>query len=320
MIQVKKGFVFLSLILGLVTMSASQAADDPTQTDGFMAYDSLIKAMKAGDRINFGANTRTIYRIRISAENITQPDVGMIEVKHREANIEDKNAKKLQTYIFDSDGGKGKLARVVLGPKVSIVLATLQKKYPSPDAGQKKQIAALEKSLKEDGDLPTIWLIDGHHLSTVFSELGYKFILGKVAYNYSNLSFDEFEQNMIQNKLAWLQYYKSGAAQPTKIGLIDLAGKSPADLGDDPFRSLAWAVKAAGGIKESDAPFQQFYWSDFFRKLFTEAQLKKDWEGCVKKATDLAHSDAAKDLIGYIPAAAAKCDKAITSSPDPKKK
>lgn len=42
-----------------------------------------------------------------------------------------------------------------------------------------------------------------------------------------------------------------------------------ADLQDDKYQSLAWAVLEAGGYQKSDVPFQEFSWGNYFRQHLT---------------------------------------------------
>ncbi len=73
--------------------------------------------------------------------------------------------------------------------------------------------------------------------------------------------------------------------------------KTVAAMTDDPYRSLAWAVNSEGGYEDSDVPYADFYWADFFRERIDIRDFKKATAEGVK----LAHSPEAKGLPGYTP-------------------
>jgi hypothetical protein len=74
---------------------------------------------------------------------------------------------------------------------------------------------------------------------------------------------------------------------------------SIAELLDDPYRSLAGAVKRAGGYAKDRSPFSEFRWADFLRCRIDRALLETDFAGAVALALDLALSPAAKHLPGW---------------------
>jgi len=76
-------------------------------------------------------------------------------------------------------------------------------------------------------------------------------------------------------------------------------------MGDDPYRSLAWLVRAKGGYCKNPIEFAEFQWADWYRSKGLDvtnlpSNPKKQNE-TVSKAVDLAHTAEAKDrgLPGY---------------------
>jgi len=260
------------LSFSMLNPSVVYAWTDPTRGTSFKEYDSLTKAIEDEDHIS----TRAIYRIELDELRPTQSDVGMIEVHTRENKIERRDEDELLKYFLKGDDGKGKLAKIVIGPRNQI------------------------------------WLVDGHHLARAFYDLEYKFLLAKVVGNFSNLTDEDFEELLVKKKWTWLQRWPKGATRPVQLKVSELP-KSIGGLRNDPFRSLAWAVKAEGGFKESKEPYQQFYWSDFFREYITEAELNRDWDGSVQKALRLAWSEEARKrkLPGYIPGPVPLCKRSL---------
>lgn len=74
--------------------------------------------------------------------------------------------------------------------------------------------------------------------------------------------------------------------------------KSLLDLPDDPYRSLASAVRKKGGFAkvEGDPFFTEFRWANFFRERMNIG----DWSDSVSHASKLARSSAASRLPGFI--------------------
>ena len=71
-------------------------------------------------------------------------------------------------------------------------------------------------------------------------------------------------------------------------------------LADDPYRSIAWFVRKAGGFENSDRNFAEFKWANFFRKKgLLDRHGINGLTIALKKAAKLAQSPEAKGLPGY---------------------
>ena len=71
------------------------------------------------------------------------------------------------------------------------------------------------------------------------------------------------------------------------------------DLQDDPYRSLAGALRRAGGFAKDVTPFSEFLWADFFRTRIASTELGAPFELVRKTALKLARSQAARYLPGW---------------------
>ena len=72
-----------------------------------------------------------------------------------------------------------------------------------------------------------------------------------------------------------------------------------ADLIDDPFRSLAGALRRAGGCAKETTPFSEFLWADFLRRRMKRKDIERDFEAAVDQALSLARREEADYLPGW---------------------
>ena len=94
----------------------------------------------------------------------------------------------------------------------------------------------------------------------------------------------------------WVYLYDSkgnGPLNPLKLP------KNIKDLDDDPFRSLAWAVRERGGFQKTDEPFAEFRWANFFRSKFPAGNANSNMERLIQEALKLCRTPAATGLPGY---------------------
>ncbi|MDR3660159.1 MAG: ParB-like protein, partial [Mycobacterium sp.] len=74
---------------------------------------------------------------------------------------------------------------------------------------------------------------------------------------------------------------------------------SISELQDDPYRSLAGALRRAGGFAKDVTPFSEFLWADFLRTRISAAELGAPSEQIQATALKLARSQAARYLPGW---------------------
>lgn len=139
-----------------------------------------------------------------------------------------------------------------------------------------------------------LYIIDHHHLARALYDLGVKYTYCDEAADYSKLSDGEFWAKMEERR--WVYAYDEYGQGPRPYAEIP---RSVSELRDDPYRSLAGAVRKAGGYDKSSEPFAEFKWADFFRDKIGRKDLEADLEGCTAKGVKLAHSAAAAGLPGY---------------------
>ena len=135
------------------------------------------------------------------------------------------------------------------------------------------------------------YVIDHHHLSRALLEEGVRDVLVTVVADLHHLDKEAFWT--VCDHRSWAHPYDAaGARRPFKE-----IPKAIADLADDPFRSLAGALRRAGGFAKDATPFSEFLWADFLRRHIDGRRVEDDFPASLAEAMALAKS---KDA-GYLP-------------------
>lgn len=141
------------------------------------------------------------------------------------------------------------------------------------------------------------YIIDHHHLLYACWQIGVKAVEVEIKCDLSqtSLSYKKFWKTMVLSHWAYLyDQFGEGPRDPLYLAL-DIRG-----LADDPYRSLAWAVREKGAYENSMETFAEFEWANFFRQQrLLEAAGRDDFERAAAKAVKLAKDSAAKALPGY---------------------
>jgi len=169
---------------------------------------------------------------------------------------------------------------------------------------KKKELAALLKDpakLDEylrNNPVPTVigpdgirYATDKHHLMRALHELGIDTCYQRVVADLSSLDQASFVSEL--QARGWIYLHDDTGKLTQTIG--DLP-QSVAGLRDDPYRSLAYLVKKAGGFKKSKEPFSEFKWANFFRARIMIGPGEQGLQDAVAEAMRLAQSDEARNL------------------------
>jgi hypothetical protein len=139
------------------------------------------------------------------------------------------------------------------------------------------------------------YIIDRHHLACIMLRTGKSLtILATVEANFKTATVDSFWKEMIARK--WVYLYDNHGKGP--LDPRQLPNKIK-DLEDDPFRSLAWEVRERDGYHESEEPFAEFSWANFFRTKLANDNANAKMEQLIHDALKLCHSPIAAGLPGY---------------------
>ncbi len=152
----------------------------------------------------------------------------------------------------------------------------------------RKHIIPVVKGPKEK-----YYVIDHHHLCRALLLAGSTQVSVTVVLNLARLEKDAF----------WVFMDNSGLVHPfddqgKRCDYSDIP-KSIEDMTDDPFRSLAGALRRKGGYAKDTTPFSEFLWADFLRRRFDRKDAEKNFEATLAAALELAKRSDADYLPGW---------------------
>ncbi|MBP0588546.1 ParB/Srx family N-terminal domain-containing protein [Paraburkholderia sp. LEh10] len=138
------------------------------------------------------------------------------------------------------------------------------------------------------------YAIDHHHVATALWRAEIRTVPFVLVSDLSSLTLAEF----------WLTLENSGWTYPyDPDGRRASFAQMPThvwEAADDEFRSLAAAVRDAGGYEKTDVPLEEFRWANLFRATFARPDSDEQFEALVDKAVKLARSPTALGLPGYV--------------------
>ena len=142
-----------------------------------------------------------------------------------------------------------------------------------------------------------LYLVDHHHLLTVCYHIGVRKVPVRLVRDLSRsrMSYTQFWKWMAKHGDLYL-FCQFGEGPRKELYLPrDIRG-----LANDPYRSIAWFVRKAGGFQNSDRNYSEFTWANFFRahKLLDRSGPRGLSQALVK-AVALAQSSSARHLPGY---------------------
>ena len=137
------------------------------------------------------------------------------------------------------------------------------------------------------------YVIDHHHLTRALLDEGCERVLVNVVADLSMLDRDAFW--VFADNRGWCHPYD---AEGRHAG-FDQIPKSLADLADDPFRSLAGALRRAGGYAKETVPFTEFMWADALRRRIRRRDVDASFSAALLQALDFARSRDARYLPGW---------------------
>ena len=144
------------------------------------------------------------------------------------------------------------------------------------------------------------YILDHHHLVASLLEKKIRpTVPARIVANERGTGDYEFWKMMREH--LWVHPYDEKGRGPISVTLLPA---SVTGLKDDPYRTLAWAVREEGGYdKHDEIPYADFKWASFFRAHLPFEDTAAGFAAAVPKAVELAKSPTAKALPGYLGAA-----------------
>jgi hypothetical protein len=137
------------------------------------------------------------------------------------------------------------------------------------------------------------YIIDHHHLARALQAEKVDQVLITVVADLQRLEPDAFW--FVLDNRGWMHPFDD---QGRRRGYDDIP-KSVEALIDDPFRSLAGALRRVGGFAKDTTPFSEFLWADFLRRRMKRKDVERDFDAAVEQALGLAKSKDADYLPGW---------------------
>jgi hypothetical protein len=167
------------------------------------------------------------------------------------------------------------------------------KKLKKMSAKQRKQYLSERLIQVVLGPKSIYYIIDHHHLVRACWEAGIKKVPVEVKGDFSTLDMDHFWVTM--RRLNFVHPYDQfGEKQMVTLFPRDVRG-----MADDPYRSLAWAAREAGGFTKTFVPFSEFKWANYFRKHINIEDVHLSFSKAVKRALTICKTKGAASLPGY---------------------
>jgi hypothetical protein len=183
-----------------------------------------------------------------------------------------------------------KPTQMTIGLREVETRSTKIKALAAQDANKlvRKHVIPVVKGPKEK-----YYVIDHHHLCRAMLLAGREQVSVMVVLNLVRLEKDAF----------WVFMDNRGLVHPfddqgKRCTYRDIP-KTIGDLADDPFRSLAGALRRKGGYAKDTTPFSEFLWADFLRRRFDRKDVDKDFDATLKAALALAKKTDADHLPGW---------------------
>jgi hypothetical protein len=140
----------------------------------------------------------------------------------------------------------------------------------------------------------SFYLIDRHHFIRALRDEGVNLVEVEIIDEFDDLGASDFWTTL--GARGWMHPYDDKGQQHHHAAMP----RSIDGLTDDPYRSLASALRRAGGYTKNTAPFSEFCWANFLRTRIDRTILEDDFDGSVHIAFALASSAEAAALPGWI--------------------
>lgn len=136
--------------------------------------------------------------------------------------------------------------------------------------------------------------VDRHHLGCAADRLGvgkmYCLIHGEVEWNDEVSFWAALDEN------GWCYPYDQTGARCGSTAIP----RRFSEMADDPYRSLAGAARYRGAYLKTKAPFSEFAWANYFRRVVDAGLLRSNFEEALQIAVYAASKPEARGLPGFV--------------------
>lgn len=143
------------------------------------------------------------------------------------------------------------------------------------------------------GPKDRLWMIDHHHLARALHEEGVRDVLVRIVVDLRRARGRLFRTFMDNRN--WLHPFDASGRRRS----FDHLPRHVAELGDDPWRSLAGELRRAGGFAKDDTPYSEFLWADLLRRHVDRDLIERDFEAALEQALAIARGADASYLPGW---------------------
>jgi hypothetical protein len=138
-----------------------------------------------------------------------------------------------------------------------------------------------------------LYMVDHHHLARALADEGVETVLTNPIADLRRMNKKSFWT--VFDLKGWCHPYD---ADGDRVRFSDIP-KSIDQLTDDPYRSLAGALRRAGGFAKDISNYSEFLWADFLRRHIEKEQLEHDFSEALATAVKLAKSKESDYLPGW---------------------
>lgn len=144
-----------------------------------------------------------------------------------------------------------------------------------------------------------LFILDHHHAAAAWAMAGEPMALCRIVPRPPFATAEAFWSGLVADRLVRLADQDGRSLAP------DALPASVADLPDDPYRSLAWRLRKAGGFCRAamaQREFAEFLWADWLRRqpALPEDAVRRAPKTLLAEALALARSPAAAGLPGFV--------------------
>jgi hypothetical protein len=142
------------------------------------------------------------------------------------------------------------------------------------------------------------YIVDHHHMARALSNIGKTKAVVKVMANLGHLTPTAFWERMAKENWVY-PYSPNGRLVSNPQTFARILRQNVNEMIDDPYRSLAWAVKRAGGFTKGESDYYiEFVWANFFRDRIELDDTEDSFLKGIKRALQLI--DENPGLANYI--------------------